>query len=147
MLETIREYAREQLVANNEEEAVKREHAAYYLALAEEAEIEMIGPHEPAWLARLEQEHDNLRAALTWAIDSANLEMGARSATSLWGFWLIHGYISEGRRWMDSLLAVGHILPPALRGRVLNGAGRLALRQGIMRQLRLCCKRSSDYSA
>ncbi|HST03827.1 MAG TPA: tetratricopeptide repeat protein [Chloroflexia bacterium] len=130
MLATIREYAREQLVANNEEEAVKRAHAAYYLALAEEAEIEMIGPHEPAWLARLEQEHDNLRAALTWAIDSANLEMGARLATSLWGFWLIHGYISEGRRWMDSLLAPERILPPALRGRVLNGAGRLALRQG-----------------
>jgi predicted ATPase/DNA-binding CsgD family transcriptional regulator len=130
MLETIREYAREQLLASNEEEAVKRAHAVYYLALAEEAEIEMIGPNEPAWLARLEQEHDNLRAALTWAMDRANLEIGARLATSLWGFWLLHGYISEGRRWMDSLLAFGHILPPALRGRVLNGAGRLALRQG-----------------
>ncbi len=130
MLETIREYAGEQLAATGEIAATQEAHAHYYLALAEAAAETMIGPDQPVWLDRLEQEHDNLRAALTWALETAHPMLGARLAAALWDFWLMRGYSSEGRRWLDAILATGCWLPPALRARALNAAGRLALREG-----------------
>src|SRR5438874_3315855 len=68
MLETIREYALEMLEDNGEERFIRHAHAVYYMTLAEEAERELVGPQQAAWLERLEQEHDNLRAALDWAL-------------------------------------------------------------------------------
>ena len=130
MLETIREYALERLAASGEGEETRRAHAMYYMALAEEAEVEVTGPDQPAWLARLEQEHDNLRAALAWATGGGDLVTGARLAAALWRFWLIHGHLGEGRRWLDAVLAEGDSLPEALRARALNASGRLTLRQG-----------------
>jgi len=132
MLETIREYALEQLAASGEADVIRRAHTLYFLAMAEEAETALIGPDQQAWLLRLEQEHHNLRAALAWALDTGNSssEIGARLAAPLWRFWLTHGHMSEGRRWLETVLAEGQSLPPPLRARVLNGAGRLALRQG-----------------
>jgi non-specific serine/threonine protein kinase len=130
MLETIREYALEQLAASGEAEPLLRAHARYFLALAEEAETALSGPDQPAWLKRLEQEHDNLRAALAWAISQADYEMAARLAASLGRFWLTHGHIREGRRWLEAALAGGGAVPPAIRAQALNAAGRLALRQG-----------------
>ena len=123
MLETIREYALEQLAASGEAAAVRRAHALYFVALGERAEATMTGPDQVAWLDRLEQEHDNLRAALTWAAESANPALGAQLAAALWEFWLLRGYISEGRRWLDAFLAEDGGWPAALRGRVLNGGG------------------------
>ena len=67
MLETIHEYAREKLKESGEEEALGREHALYFMRLAEEAEPGLIGDKQAEWLNRLEDEHDNLRAALRWA--------------------------------------------------------------------------------
>jgi predicted ATPase/DNA-binding CsgD family transcriptional regulator len=134
MLETIREYALEQLATAGEGEALRLAHARFYIALAEEAEPQLTSPNQPAWLATLEEEHDNLRAALTWAVDKGEVELAARLATPLWRFWLRHGHLSEGRRWLETVLALGavrpHSLSPVLRARALNGAGRLALRQG-----------------
>lgn len=130
MLEIISEYALDQLAASGEEDAMRRAHAGYYMALAEEAELNMIGPDQPAWLIRLEQEHDNLRAALAWAANGGDIEMGARMASALWLFWLTHGHIKEGRRWLDAVLVHAHSLPQAAQARALNAAGRLALRQG-----------------
>jgi predicted ATPase/DNA-binding CsgD family transcriptional regulator len=130
MLETIREYALEQLEASGEAEEARRAHALCYLAPAEEGEVEVVGPNQTVWLARLEQEHDNLRAALAWAVGGDDPPLGARLASALWRFWLIHGHLDEGRRWLDAVMSGGHSLPRALRARALNAAGRLTLRQG-----------------
>lgn len=108
MLETIREYAQERLASSGEADAVHREHALYYLALAERAQPEQGA--EPAldswWWTRLEIDHDNLRAALRWAIEQREREIGIRLGLLLWRFWNLGSHLGEGRRWLDALLAL-----------------------------------------
>jgi predicted ATPase len=153
MLETIRDYATEQLIGSDEYELVRHAHAHYFLALAEQAEPELTGPHQADWLARLEGEHDNLRAALGWAREQNAAETALRLAGALWRFWYTRGYLSEGRSWLDQALAmVEHGLPvlhaeapndisaPAAsantiagmtaHANALHGAGSLAWAQG-----------------
>ena len=103
MLETVREYAAEQSAGSSEAEAMRRAHAEYYLAFAEAAEPELWGPGQLAWLARLEADHDNLRAALAWSMEH-DAEAGLRLAASLWPFWRMHGHVSEGSRWLAQVL-------------------------------------------
>jgi len=92
MLETIREYALERLMVGGEVEEAQRRHAQYYLALAEAAQLEASkqwgGPRPPLYFVRLEREHDNLRAALGWAVQNRQAETGARLAIALWWFWI-----------------------------------------------------------
>src|SRR5207253_1329478 len=100
MLETIHEYAREKLAESGEAEALEREHAHYFMKLAEEAEREFAGARRQEWLHRLEDANDNLRAALRWARESGTpdaAETGLRIAGALWKFWSIRGDVSEGR--------------------------------------------------
>jgi len=134
MLETIREYATERLTASGEEAEARRRHAAYYLALAEAAEPFLLGPQQVTWLARLARERDNLRAALRWARESGESEVGLRIAGALWRFWRLHGYVSEGRGWLDALLARGDTeggpARSAARAKALRIAGNLAFFQG-----------------
>jgi predicted ATPase len=134
MLETIREYAWERLTASGEAEALRRRHAAYFLALAESAEPALLGPDQAVWLARLESEHDNARAVLRWAVESAEFEHGLRLAGALWRFWQVRGHLSEGVRWLETLLARdeagGRRVAAPVRARALKGAGVLAYRQG-----------------
>jgi predicted ATPase/class 3 adenylate cyclase/DNA-binding NarL/FixJ family response regulator len=145
MLETIREYAREQLVARGEDAVLQQHHAAYYLALAEAAVPELQGAQQATWLARLDAEHDNLRAALAWLLEQQAVERSLRLAGALVPFWHIRGHLSEGRRWLEAALALagsgagtrmakaapqpgtGH---RAALARVLHGAGLLAHMQG-----------------
>jgi len=131
MLETMRAYGLERLEATGEAAAVRRRHAAYYLALAEAAESELTGTEQARWLGRLEAEHDNMRAALAWARERAGDgdEMALQFAGALWRFWWMRGYLAEGRRWMEGLLgrAGGSTI---VRARALNGAGNLAWSQG-----------------
>ncbi|HEY0069075.1 MAG TPA: tetratricopeptide repeat protein [Chloroflexia bacterium] len=130
MLETIREYALEQLEQLGEVEGLRLLHAEYYLALTERAEPELRGPQQVSWLDRLEQELDNLRAALRWTLDHDRAEMAARIAGGLWHFWYVRGYLSEGRKWMEeALVRGGEGLPLEVRWWVLHGAGRLAMGQ------------------
>lgn len=101
MLEVVREYALETLNAGDEAGAVCRSHAAYFLALAEEAEKHLKGEESVKWLDLLEEEHDNLRAALRWALKN-DAETAARLAAALRLFWLFHSHLEEGRKWLEA---------------------------------------------
>src|SRR5205814_2100056 len=110
MLETIREFAGEQLAAAGEGAAARRRQAAYFLRLAEEAEPRLTGAGRQGWLARLETEHDNLRAALAWSAEAvargeAGADLGLRWAWALTWFWFFRGHVSEGRAWVEPALA------------------------------------------
>jgi predicted ATPase/transcriptional regulator with XRE-family HTH domain len=130
MLETLREFAQEQLESAAEMAAVRDRHLHWCLALAEEAEPQLTGPEQADWVARLAGEHDNLRAALGWARAQGAGEEGLRLAGALWRFWILRGNLSEGRGWLDGALAQGGAGSAALRARVLYGAGNLAYWQG-----------------
>lgn len=105
LLEPVRQYARERLEESGEAEETRHRHAAFFLMLAEEAEQELTGPAHQAWLERLETEHDNLRAALSWAIDGGDPELGLRLAAALWLFWYTHGHLAEGRDRLEKALS------------------------------------------
>jgi predicted ATPase/DNA-binding SARP family transcriptional activator len=128
MLETVREYAAERLAGSGEGEAVRRRHARAYLALAQEAEGELHGPEQVAWLDRLEGEHDNLRAALAWSMED-DVEVGLRLAGALGDFWDRLAYFREGRDWLAKAVTkaadYGPDLNP-LRAKALYQAGVLA---------------------
>jgi predicted ATPase/DNA-binding SARP family transcriptional activator/DNA-binding CsgD family transcriptional regulator len=128
LLESVRQYALEKLEERKNAESVRRRHAEYFLALAEEAEPELWGPEDKAWLERLEAEHDNLRAALFWTLERREAELALRLAGALWRFWITRGYYEEGRRWFEGALEKGE--STAARARVLAGLGHLALWQG-----------------
>ena len=95
MLETIRQYAREQLMTMGEAEAARHAHAAWCLTLAEEAEIAVSGPDQAAWLDRLEEEHANVRAALARGLEGTDPEISLRLGAALWRFWEVRGYLSR----------------------------------------------------
>jgi predicted ATPase/transcriptional regulator with XRE-family HTH domain len=135
MLETVREFALEQLAATGELPALERRHAEYYLALAEAAEQHLMGPQQRVWLDRLAAEHDNLRAALRWsAREDDRRALGARLAGALMGFWWIHGHWREGLQWLEEMSTDDIWVPPSTRAKVLNGAGVLAEALGHLGQ-------------
>jgi predicted ATPase/DNA-binding SARP family transcriptional activator len=107
MLETIREYALERLTARGDGDAVRRRHAGFYLALAEEAEPGLLGPQQREWLDRLDAERDNIRAALDWALGAGEAEIGLRIGSELWRFWQLRNLEQEGRERLEGLLALG----------------------------------------
>jgi predicted ATPase/DNA-binding CsgD family transcriptional regulator len=129
MLETIREYAWERLLESGEERAVRHAHARYYLALAEEARPQLTTAEQMRWLDLLETEHNNLRAALRWSLQTEDVETTLRLAGALWRFWYVRGHLSEGMRWLDQALDLEGG-DPALRARALGGGGELAHSQG-----------------
>jgi predicted ATPase/class 3 adenylate cyclase len=130
MLETIHEYAREKLEESGEAEEIKHSHAAYFLALAEEAEPKLKGHEQLEWLERLEAEHDNFRAALSWSLGGGDAELGLRLASALWWFWYVRGHLSEGRRWLEEALAKDGQAVASIQAMVLTGTGRIAFEQG-----------------
>jgi predicted ATPase len=129
LLETIREYAQDQLRTAGTDDTVANRHAHYYVDLAERLEPELVGHDSAIWLTACELDHANIRAALEWLIGHAAAEPAARLAAALWRFWSTHGHLTEGRAWLEAVLAHGEQLPPPLRVRVLNGAGVLARAQ------------------
>jgi predicted ATPase/class 3 adenylate cyclase len=127
LLETIRDYARERLEASGEAEAVRRQHAEHFLALAEHVAPELRGARQAQWVKRLDAEHDNLRAALHWCVEHGEVEQGLRLGGALWRFWQMHGHLTEGReRLMEALRLPEDGMPSerrmAARAVALNGA-------------------------
>src|SRR6266851_4004770 len=130
MLLTVREYGRELLRESGEIEQCQRAHALYYLTLAEEAEAHLKGTEQITWLARLEGEQRNLRAALAWLIEHGEAELALRFCGALWWFWYLRGYWSEGRRWLEGALGLAQAGgSTAARARALYAAGNLAYYQ------------------
>lgn len=129
MLETIREFALDQLQATGDGEAIARRHLDWCLGLAERAAAELSGSEQVEWLATLEREHGNLRAALTWAHDAGHTEQALRLTSALQSLWYMHGHIDEGRRWFELALAVSQEQPPLLRADILRGTNVFAASQ------------------
>ena len=129
MLETIREYALERLEERGDSNEARRRHAGFYLPLAEEAEPALLGPQQLSWLERLDAERDNLRAALTWATEEDEADVGLRIGAALWRYWQLRGSDLEGRERLERLLALrsGSAEPRAL---ALRGAASLSFVQG-----------------
>jgi len=131
--ELLRHFTAERLVAQGETTALRNRHLAHYLALAEQAAPELKGPHLVVWLERLEGEIDNLRAALSWALEQGALE-GLRLAGELGRFWRLHGYLREGLGWLEALLALPADVPESAsrtaRAQALASAGELTWRLG-----------------
>jgi len=142
MLETVREYAREELVRSGEAASYHRRHAIYYLALAEQAEPEMRGAHQKLWFDRLEDEHDNLRAALQWSLNEDDAELSLLLCGWLTMFWYYRGYTSEGRQWLTKALTRVDEVSTELRAKLFNAAGILAWAQGDFNE----AKRSYENS-
>jgi predicted ATPase/transcriptional regulator with XRE-family HTH domain len=139
LLQLMREYGWERLVAHGEASLLRSRHADYYRALAETAAPQIHGPDQRPWLVRLAQEHPNLRAALDWARETHSIECGLRLGSALHSFWQLHGLASEGRAWLEHFLSLSlqslqrpgeAVGDNALRADALRGAGHLAWVQG-----------------
>ena len=128
MLETVREFGLERLTASGEEATVRDAHADWCLAFAERAEPELAGPRQEAWFDRLETEHPNTRAALTWLRERGDAERGLRLASKLSWFWSSRGYLREARAWFDQFLAMS--TSAATRGSGLLDAATILQWQG-----------------
>lgn len=132
MLETIREFAIERLMASGASSAMRRAHAVFLTGLVERAEPELRTSAQAAWLERLEREHDNIRAALRWSEETEEIELALRLAGAPVRFWEVRGYLSEGRAWLEELLMLAGDggASASVRAKALVGAGLLARDQG-----------------
>lgn len=131
LLRTIQQYAAEQLVGSGELHDVQQRHAQHYLDLAERGEAAGHGPHQAPWQARMERNHDNLRALLTWSLaQPERVSIAYRLGEALWRFWSHRGHWAEARQWLTRILALEGDVPSVLKAKVLRNAGVFATQQG-----------------
>jgi predicted ATPase/DNA-binding SARP family transcriptional activator len=135
MLQTIREYAAERLAQSAESHAARDRHCRHYLALAERAYEAMLGGEESAFHV-LERAHDNLREALAWSAQAGEVELEVRLACALRQFWLVRGYLPEGRTFFERAVAATEGREPRLRAQALMNGGPFLYRQGELEQAR-----------
>ncbi|HEY8600202.1 MAG TPA: helix-turn-helix domain-containing protein [Thermomicrobiales bacterium] len=128
LLIPVREYAQERLAASGEEGVVRLRHAAYYLAFGEHAGPQLEGPQQAAWMRRLEGTHDNVRAAIDWALGAGQHDLVAQLGWALHIFWAMRGHHREGYCWMAATLD-GALTPPN-EARALAAMGLLARMYG-----------------
>ena len=126
LLETLRAYAGEQLAANHEADLAYQQHAAYYVQLAEMIELKLDGAQIGIWLPQLEIDHNNIRAALAWALETGDMITALRLGAALSVFWDIHGHVHEGQRWLEQALATTAPVLLTVRAKALSAAGRMA---------------------
>ncbi|HEV2109287.1 MAG TPA: tetratricopeptide repeat protein [Thermomicrobiales bacterium] len=144
MLETIREFGLARLADRDEEAGARRAHALLMLDLAHEAEGQLVGPNQQRWYQRLEGEHENFRAALRWAIASGEAELAQGLAAALWRFWAAHGFLLEGREWLNQALSMNGAMdvPPGVRAKALHRQGNIAIDLGEYETARRLCEES-----
>jgi predicted ATPase/DNA-binding CsgD family transcriptional regulator len=127
LLETLREYATERLRESGEDRLLRDRHAAWYLALAERAEPELVKPCQEAWLDRLGRERENLRSAQRWAVERGDAETVARLGAALWRFWWARADAADAREWMNTMVPLAQQSPPIpALVRALDGAAHVA---------------------
>jgi predicted ATPase/class 3 adenylate cyclase len=134
MLVTIRDYALERLAERGEATDLRTRHLAAYQVLAERARPELQGKDQKRWLDAVDLEHDNLRAALEFAISDGHADEAARLVSALWRFWQSRGYLREGRSWAERAVAVPGATPE-LRLRALEALGGLVYWMGDLAML------------
>ena len=123
LLETVRQYALEKLLAADDSAATRQTHLEFFLGLAEEAAPHLTGPNQDLWFARLKKEHDNLRAALEWSRGLDRLRLSG----ALYWFWHVQKFNGEGlRRLVEALDEPAAATPSAALGKLLLGAGTLS---------------------
>jgi len=146
MLATVREYGLELLEASGEAGVIRSRHVAYFVSLAEEAVQKLFGPEQIAWLRRLDVDHDNLRAVLTWSqAGEIPVEIGLRLVGTLHAFWSKRGFLGESRGRVAALLAVpGAEAPTVGRARALWHAAWLAFHQADYAAGRSLAKESAQ---
>jgi predicted ATPase/class 3 adenylate cyclase len=141
MLETIREYGVDRLIAEAELEQTERAHAFFFARLADEARSGLEGDEGPAWLDRLDREIGNIRAALEWFLEHdgvAAMEMGA----NLWRFWHRRGLLGEGRMWLERIVATPGTAPPRARAQAYGALGSVAYWQNDFARTRTAYEES-----
>jgi predicted ATPase/class 3 adenylate cyclase len=131
MLDMVRQYGRERLLECGEAEVSARRHRDYFLTLAEKAVPELIGSDQASWFDRLDFEHENFRAALTWCqAEAEGIDSALRLTAALSRFWFVRGYFEEGRMWLkDAITRATAVKRTAEWAKALRGAGTLALMQ------------------
>lgn len=132
--ELLRQFTTDKLFAAGEEVDAYQAFATYYRTLAETAEPHLTGGEQETWLTHLNEEHDNVRAVLAWALARGEVETAARLGSAIWRFWQLRGHLNEGRSWFARILAAGAALPPLLRAKTLKGAGVMAWYQSDYEQ-------------
>lgn len=140
-LELLRAFGVERLQALGAAEPLRARFARYYLGLAKEAERGIPSPQQEDWLRTLDHELPHLRAALQWLLDNAQIKQGLRLAAALTRYWTLRGFLTEGRRWLESLLAQAQdssLAPEAARA--LLCLGDLAYRQGAFEESKAFCE-------
>ena len=142
MLETIREYAAHLLDESGEGEDVRRRHGEHFVQLAEHGAEVAMGGEQGFWWARLDADHDNLRAALSWAASSGEIETELRLTNALYYFWIVRGYLAEGTRWLEGVIARSGAAPDALRAGALYALAGFVYRRGEYERSRMLFEES-----
>ena len=125
-LETIREYAADQLMASDEDAGTRTRHASYFRGIAEEAATSRLGIRYPGDMGRVRSEHANMRSALHWLLEEGLIEDGLALCQALSGFWLAQGFLSEGEAWLEGFLDHPQNVSAGALAGGLHAWGRLA---------------------
>lgn len=138
-LETIRKFAHEKLKEGRELEQFRRRHGEYYFKFCQAIHPQLQhGDNQPHWLNVMEKEHNNLRAALAWAIENeGRFDFAAKFGVAIWRFWLLHGHFTEGRQWMEKILHLDPT-PTATRADLLRCLSDFCVTQGDYARARSC---------
>jgi predicted ATPase len=130
LLETVQDYARERLAGGGDWVQAHDRHAAYFRALAEPSGADLAGPGQLPWVSRLESEHDNLLAAMSWLVDQGHIDQATHLFLMTWRFWWLRGHLAEFARLGDELVAGQRDLLPYQRAVALTGPGFILIANG-----------------